>query len=115
MRFIILCTPGTVGMTAVGRLVARSPIRGDCHMMKRRDIELSRYETRLGKGGKPEYFAIDKDGKEYQMPAAFSEAYTDDFLQIRWTQSEMPEVLNLPEEGFWIPIRTAPLTKKVKA
>ena len=84
-------------------------------MTKRRDIELTRYETRLGKGGKPEYFAISKDGDEYPMPAAFSEAYTEDFLQIRWSKSDMPEVLNLPAEGFWIPIRTAPLTKKVRA
>ena len=32
-------------------------------------------------------------------------------LNMSMTKSEMPEVFDLPEEGYWIPIRTAPLTK----
>ncbi len=86
--------------------------------MKRRDIELKRYEARVV-NGIVKHFAIAKDDKEYPMPDAFKEMYTDDYLQIRETSSEMPEVFNLPEgETFYIPIRTAPLTtesKKVKS
>ena len=111
MRFMILCTPGTVGMTAVGCIAAVSPMM-ETAIMKRRDIEIVRYEARYDpKAGKPVYFAIGKDGKEYEMPDAFKNGYNDDYLEIRWAKSEMPEVFDLPEEGYWIPIRTAPLTK----
>ncbi len=81
-----------------------------------KDIELERYEARFdAKLGKPVYFAIGKDGKEYEMPDAFKNGYTDDYLKIRWNTSPMPEVLELPEDGFWIPIRTTPLSpSKVK-
>ena len=78
--------------------------------MKRRDIELERYEVRFDtKLRRERYYAIDKEGNEYEMPPAFKEMYTDDYLQIRETSSEMPEVYDLPEGNFWIPIRTAPL------
>ena len=77
----------------------------------RKDIELERYEARVD-GGKVRYYAIDKKGNEYEMPEAFKEMYTDDYLQIRKTSSERPEVFNLPEgSDYWIPIRTAPLVK----
>lgn len=79
----------------------------------RKDIELDRYETRYDtKLGKALYFAIDKKGNEYEMPEAFKEMYNDDYLQIRKTSCERPEVFNLPEgSDYWIPIRTAPLVK----
>lgn len=79
--------------------------------MKRRDIVLERYDARVERG-QVKYYAIDKEGNEYPMPEAFKEMYTNDYLQIRKTVSEMPEVFNLPDGEYWIPIRTAPLKEK---
>ena len=105
---MILCTRGTGGMTAVGRIVAESPTYGDCPMA-RKIIKIERYEARPAGHNRTKWYAIAKDGKEYEMPDAFVNGYTDDYLAIEWTTSEMPEVLDLPPEGFYIPIRTAPL------
>ena len=81
---------------------------GDCHMA-RKIIKIERYEARPAGHNRTKWYAIGKDGKEYEMPDAFVNGYTDDYLAIEWTKSEMPEVLDLPPEGFYIPIRTAPL------
>lgn len=79
--------------------------------MTRKDIVLDRYEARVEKGV-VKYYAIDKKGNEYLMPEAFKEMYTNDYLEIRLTSSEMPQVFDLPEnKEYWIPIRTAPLVK----
>ena len=79
----------------------------------KKDIVLDRYEARV-EGGQVRYYAIDKKGNEYRMPEAFKEMYTNDYLEIRLTSSEMPQVFDLPENTeYWIPIRTAPLKKAI--
>ena len=111
MSIMILRTRGTGGMTAVGRHVASCPIMEDCRM-KNKDIEIKRYDIRaVTVNGQviTKYFAIGLDDEEYEMPPAFKEGYTDDYLKIRPMTSEMPEVLDLPEGEFYIPIRTKPL------
>lgn len=71
-------------------------------------MKLKKYEARV-ENGQVVHYAITSKGEEIRMPEAFSEMYTNDYLEIKKTTSDMPEVLNLPEGDFYIPIRTAPL------
>ena len=68
--------------------------------------ELKKYEAKV-EDGVIVHYAITKDGERIRMPEAFRSMYTDDYLMIREASSEMPEVLDLPEGNYWIPIRTA--------
>ena len=70
-----------------------------------KQIELKKYEAKI-EDGKIVHYAITKDGERIRMPDAFKNMYTDEYLAIRETTSEMPEVLGVPKEPFWIPVRT---------
>ena len=67
--------------------------------------ELKKYEAKI-EGGQIVHYAITKDGERIQMPEAFKDMYTDSYLMIRETTSAMPEVLDLPNGSYWIPVRT---------
>lgn len=67
--------------------------------------ELKKYEAKI-ENGEIVHYAICKDGERVRMPEAFKNMYTDDYLMIRETSSDMPEVLGLPEGFYWIPVRT---------
>ena len=97
----ILRARGTGGITAVGS-GDRGISHGDRHM---KQIELKKYEAKI-ENGQIVHYAITKDGERIRMPDAFKNMYTDKYLMIRETTSEMPEVLGVPKEPFWIPIRT---------
>ena len=75
--------------------------------------ELKKYEAKVEEG-QIVHYAITKDGERIRMPEAFKSMYTDSYLMIRETSSEMPEVLGLPKGEYWIPVRTD-LIKKVKS
>ena len=68
--------------------------------------ELKKYEAKIVDGHIVHY-AITKDGERIEMPETFKNMYTDDYLMIRETSSEMPEVLDVPTGSYWIPVRTA--------
>ena len=67
--------------------------------------ELKKYEAKV-EDGLIVHYAITKDGERIRMPEAFKSMYTDAYLMIRETSSEMPEVLGLPKGEYWIPVRT---------
>ena len=67
--------------------------------------ELKKYESKV-EDGQIVHYAITKDGERIRMPEAFKQMYTDSYLMIRETSSEMPEVLDLPKGEYWIPVRT---------
>ena len=67
--------------------------------------ELKKYEAKI-ENGEIVHYAITKDGERIRMPEAFKNMYTDDYLMIRETHSDMPEVLGLPNGSYWIPVRT---------
>ena len=69
-------------------------------------MKLKKYEARV-ENGRVAHYAITVKGEEIRMPDAFAEMYTDDYLEISKTTSDMPEVLDLPEGEFYIPRRTA--------
>lgn len=75
--------------------------------------ELKKYEAKVEEG-QIVHYAITKDGERIRMPDVFKSMYTDAYLMIRKTSSEMPEVLGVPKGEYWIPVRTD-LTKKVKS
>ena len=68
--------------------------------------ELKKYEAKIV-DGRIVHYAITKDGERIEMPEAFKNMYTDDYLMIRETSSDMPEVLDVPNGSYWIPVRTA--------
>ena len=90
-------------------MIAGSPIM-EADLMKTK--ELKKYEAKV-EDGQIVHYAITKDGERIRMPEAFKSMYTDAYLMIRETSSEMPEVLNVPKGEFWIPVRTD--LKKVKS
>lgn len=53
-----------------------------------------------------EYFAI-AGKKRIQMPEAFKDMYTDDYLEIELVHSERPEVHGIETDDYYIPKRTA--------
>ena len=71
-------------------------------------MKIKEYVARI-EDGKIVHYAITPKGDEIRMPEAFKEMYTDDYLEITKTKSDMPEVLGLPEGEFYIPRRTAKL------
>ena len=75
--------------------------------------ELKKYEAKVEEG-QIVHYAITKDGERIRMPDAFKSMYTDAYLMIRETSSEMPEVLGVPKGEYWIPVRTD-LIKKAKS
>ena len=68
-------------------------------------IELKKYET-VFEHGRPVTYAVTKTNKRIQMPEAFSDMYTDDYLAIEQVHSECPEVLGLTEADYHIPLYT---------
>ena len=76
--------------------------------------ELKKYEAKI-EDGRIVHYAITKDGERIPMPEAFKSMYTDAYLMIRETSSEMPEVLGVPKGEYWIPVRTDMTVKKVKS
>ncbi|MBR5834849.1 MAG: hypothetical protein IKY66_01655 [Bacteroidales bacterium] len=71
-----------------------------------KQIKLKKYEAKIV-DGKIVHYAVTVDGDKIEMPEAFKQMYTDDYLMIRETSSEMPEVLGVPKGFYWIPVRTA--------
>lgn len=64
-------------------------------------MRIDRYETAL-EHGRITYYAV-TGKKRIPMPEAFKDMYNDDYLEITETESEMPEVLGVPEGRYYIP------------
>ena len=71
-------------------------------------MRIDRYETAL-ENGRITYYAV-AGKKRIPMPEAFKDMYNDDYLEITETESEMPEVLGVPEGGYFIPRYTGGVT-----
>jgi len=71
----------------------------------RENMKIKEYVARI-EDGQVVHYAITAKGEEIRMPEAFKDMYTNDYLEISKTKSDMPEVLGLPEGEFWIPRRT---------
>lgn len=68
-------------------------------------IKIDRYEIRLIKGI-PQTFAI--AGKhEYPMPSAFASMYDDSHLAIEQVSNPRPEMFDIKEDAYYVPLRTA--------
>lgn len=70
-------------------------------------MKIDSYEITYNKKlGKVEFFAV-AGKKKYQMPEAFKDMYTDDYLEIEQVHSERPEVHGIETNDYYIPKRTA--------
>ena len=78
-----------------------SPCRKDREIMK-----IKEYVAAI-EDGQVVHYAVTLKGEKIRMPEVFKEMYTDDYLEITKTKSDMPEVLGLPDEPFYIPRRTS--------
>lgn len=74
-------------------------------------MKIEKYEAKV-ENGQIVHYAITKKGDRIRMPDAFSDMYTEDYLEISETTSPLPEVLGLPEGKYFIPRRTAPVTRR---
>ena len=74
-------------------------------------MKIKNYEAKV-ENGQVVHYAVTLKGERIRMPDAFSDMYTEDYLEISKTTSPLPEVLGLPEGEYFIPRRTAPVTRR---
>lgn len=69
-------------------------------------MQIDKYEMVYNqKTRQEEWFAI-AGKKRYPMPSAFRDMFDDKHLAIELVHSERPEVLDVPDADYYIPLRT---------
>lgn len=74
---------------------------------KNKIIDIDSYEAVLDKNTRSiRYYAISGE-QRIEMPEAFKEMYTEDYLAITRTRSQRPEMHGIETEEYYIPLRTS--------
>lgn len=70
-------------------------------------MQIDRYEMVYNQTTRQEEWFAVIGKKKIPMPSAFRDMFDDKHLAIEKVHSERPEVLDVPDKDYYIPLRTA--------